>query len=160
MIHFKDAENKLHALDSLEWVHLLPQDCVQITDEEAQAIANPPKTLDELKLQKQSEIRAQYEIKANATVIVGTGLNAVTYQGGFDSAIKLDAAKRLSEAAGLTGVTFYDVDNIAHTLLLADAMLVVIQVSAAFQTALGKKQAAMVACTQALDEAELALVQY
>jgi hypothetical protein len=37
-MYFKDTNNNLHFLDSSEFEYLLPADCVQITDEEAQAI--------------------------------------------------------------------------------------------------------------------------
>ena len=37
-MYFKDTNNTLHFLDSAEFAYLLPADCVQITDEEAQAI--------------------------------------------------------------------------------------------------------------------------
>ena len=36
-MYFKDT-NTLHFLDSAEFAYLLPADCVQITDEEAQVI--------------------------------------------------------------------------------------------------------------------------
>jgi len=35
---YKDQQNNLHVLDSTEFEHLLPAGCVQITDEEVQAI--------------------------------------------------------------------------------------------------------------------------
>lgn len=43
-MYYKDTNNKLHWLDSIEFEYLLPQGCVQITDEEAAAIqeANKP----------------------------------------------------------------------------------------------------------------------
>ena len=37
-MYFKDTNNNLHFLDSVEFEYLLPADCVAITDEEAQAI--------------------------------------------------------------------------------------------------------------------------
>ena len=37
-MHFKDTQNKLHFLDDSLFVHLLPSDCVEVTDEEAEAI--------------------------------------------------------------------------------------------------------------------------
>jgi len=98
------------------------------------------KLLANAKEAKRTEVRTAYELDAGADVLVGT----VTYQGGFDSAIKLDSAKRLAEAAGLTKVTFFDSTNSPQVLLLADAQLVILSVAAAFQTALARKQAAMV----------------
>jgi len=38
MPHYKDTESKLHWLDSTEYESYLPAGCVQITDEEAEAL--------------------------------------------------------------------------------------------------------------------------
>jgi len=38
MAYFKDTNNGLHFLDDVSFSHLLPADCISITDEEAQAI--------------------------------------------------------------------------------------------------------------------------
>jgi hypothetical protein len=38
MPHYKSTENKLHWLDSTEYESYLPTGCVQITDEEADAL--------------------------------------------------------------------------------------------------------------------------
>ena len=37
-MNYKDTNNALHFLDSAEFEYLLPADCVQITDEEAEVI--------------------------------------------------------------------------------------------------------------------------
>ena len=37
-MYYKDTNNTLHFLDSAEFEHLLPADCIVITDEEAQVI--------------------------------------------------------------------------------------------------------------------------
>jgi len=37
-MHYKDTQNNIHVLDSVDFEHLLPQGAVQITSEEAQAI--------------------------------------------------------------------------------------------------------------------------
>ena len=44
MPHYKDTNNQLHFLDDSGFEYLLPEGCVQITDEEAEAIriANTP----------------------------------------------------------------------------------------------------------------------
>ncbi len=42
MPHYKDAENKLHFIDDGAFAHLLPAGCVQITDEEAEALRPVP----------------------------------------------------------------------------------------------------------------------
>ena len=38
MSYFKDSKNGLHFLDNLDFAHLLPADCVSITDKEAKTI--------------------------------------------------------------------------------------------------------------------------
>jgi hypothetical protein len=45
MPHYKDTENKLHWLDSTEYESYLPAGCVQITDEEAEALRPKPAEL-------------------------------------------------------------------------------------------------------------------
>ena len=57
MIHYKDTNNNLHALDTSEFAHLLPIDCVEITDSEAQAIqaeneANMPVVIPDISMRQ------------------------------------------------------------------------------------------------------------
>jgi len=42
MPHYKDAQSKLHFLDDESFAHLLPAGCVQITDDEADALLPLP----------------------------------------------------------------------------------------------------------------------
>lgn len=42
MPHYKDTNNGLHFLDDTGFEHLLPEGCVQITDEEAEALRPQP----------------------------------------------------------------------------------------------------------------------
>jgi hypothetical protein len=46
MPHYKDLQNKLHWLDSTEHEHYLPAGCVQITDEEADALVPQPTSVE------------------------------------------------------------------------------------------------------------------
>jgi|GEM_PF-4348927 len=101
----------------------------------------PPPTLNEIKADKLAEIRKAYDAAAIAPV---SALEKV-WDGGFDSAVKLDAAMRLSQAAGGEGVVFYDFDNIDHALSFTDALQVVVAVASAYQNALSKKQSLFVA---------------
>jgi hypothetical protein len=95
---------------------------------------------------KQNEIRTAYDIQAVLPVV---DANSISWNGGFDSCIKLDAAKRLSESAGLTNVTFYDYNNDSHSLLIADALTVILTISQAFQTTMATKQTKMLAINSA-----------
>lgn len=101
------------------------------TDEELLAM------LEVLKSEQKNVIKSAYEKAAEADVTDG---NSVVWNGGFDSAIKLDAAKRLAETAGATDVVFFDIENIGHTLSMVEATAVVMAVAGAFQTALAQKQ--------------------
>lgn len=47
---YKDTQNKLHAIDEA-FTYLLPSDCIEITDEEAEQIreqSKPPKTQEDI----------------------------------------------------------------------------------------------------------------
>jgi hypothetical protein len=42
MKYYKDTENKLHVLDNVEFLHLLPEGCVEITEEDFAVMSAPP----------------------------------------------------------------------------------------------------------------------
>ena len=42
MKFYKDTENKLHVLDNVEFLHLLPEGCIEITEEDFAAMSAPP----------------------------------------------------------------------------------------------------------------------
>lgn len=110
--------------------------------------------LNKAKESKRSEIRSAFDSESASPVVV----NNVSYHGGFDSAIKLDAAKRLAETAGMTQVEFFDIDNVGHVLSLEDAQQVVVEVSGKYQQDLAKKQALMVQIKNATAEADLEVI--
>lgn len=58
MPHYKDLSGNLHFLDSAEFEHLLPEGCVEITDAEADILANPPPTAEQVKATRTAEIKA------------------------------------------------------------------------------------------------------
>ena len=58
MPYYKDLSGKLHFLDSAEFEHLLPAGCVEITESEADAIANQPPTAEQVKATRTAEIKA------------------------------------------------------------------------------------------------------
>jgi hypothetical protein len=45
MPHYKDTEDKLHFIDDASFAHYLPEGCVEITDEEAEALRPVPTEL-------------------------------------------------------------------------------------------------------------------
>lgn len=92
--------------------------------------------LSERKLEKKSEIKTAFESHENDPV----DALSVQWNGGYDSAMKLDAAKRMSELTALTVVTFFDLDNQAHSLSIADATIVILTIGNTYQMLFQKKQ--------------------
>jgi|GEM_PF-2788580 len=86
-----------------------------------------------------NDVRQGYE---TSCLLAVTALG-IFWDGGFESAIKLDAAQRLNQAANLPDVTFFDSENQPHQLSFEDALEVIITVAATFQYKLAKKQALM-----------------
>lgn len=101
------------------------------TNEELLAI------IDVLKAEKKNQIKNIYEKVISEDV---TDSNNNTWNGGFDSAMKLDAAKRLAETISSPTVTFFDSANQAHMLTISEATDVVLAVANVFQVALAQKQ--------------------
>lgn len=122
----------------------------------AQPRLSPFEELEEVRTLKKQSIRITYEADCLNSV---TSLDIV-WDGGFESAIKLDAARRLAEAAGATYVIFYDSVNIAHTMSLADALQVCIAVAIDYQTKLDKKQTAFNAIDNATSISEVNSIEY
>lgn len=60
MSKFKDKQNRVHEIE-LEFVHLLPQGCVQITDGEAVILLTPVPTLSERKAKLIADSEAAYD---------------------------------------------------------------------------------------------------
>jgi hypothetical protein len=92
--------------------------------------------LSERKLEKKAEIKSAFESHENDPVEA----LSVQWNGGYESAMKLDAAKRMSELTALTVVTFFDLDNQAHSLSIDDATIVILTVGNAYQMLFQKKQ--------------------
>lgn len=101
--------------------------------------------LPQLKENKKTEIKNAFESNSNLPVLASGDY----WNGGFDSAIKLDAAMRLSQAAGLSNVSFFDINNLPHVLPFTDALIIVITVAGNYQYNLAKKQQLTVAIDSA-----------
>jgi hypothetical protein len=107
--------------------------------------------LDDAKVTQSNIIHDGFNIDSIADVTALT----FAWNGGFDSAIKLDAAMRLAQSAGLTTVDFYDKSNVAHTLSIADATTVVQAIAGAYQTVFAKKQSKMISIANATTISEV-----
>jgi len=112
--------------------------------------------LEQMKLQKQDQIRNAFAENENNPV----DSSGQTWNGGYESALKLDAAKRVAELTGNTSVTFFDIDNIGHVFNLADAETVVIDVGMVYETLFHQKQALFADIEAATNRAELEAIQW
>lgn len=114
-------------------------------------LAEPEKPFEIKQEDKRNEIRSAFKGESEAPVLY----NGISWHGGYDSGIKLDAAKRLAGIAGQESVRFYDTKNVGHDFVLSEATAVVVAVSAAYQVAFSKKQALMVQIDNATTDNDL-----
>lgn len=114
------------------------------------------KDLENSKTEKYIEIKKDFTAQESESILI----DGAEYQGGYDSAIKLDSAKRLSESAGAVGVVFYDAQNNPHELLLKDANDIVVTVAGKYQKDFGKYQALKVAIKDAETIEQVELIEW
>jgi len=112
------------------------------------------KDLKNAKDERNNEIKKSFAEEEKQNILI----DGVDYQGGYDSAIKLDSAKRLSESAGLETVTFYDAKNIGHDLSLVDANNIMLQVAGKYQNDFKKLQSLKVLVDSAKTIKEVELI--
>lgn len=96
MPFYKDQQNHVHFLDDAAFAYVLPPGSVEISDEEAEALRNPPPALADIKAAKNAEINA-----ARAAANTGTFIHD-------GKAFSCDALSR-SDIDGMNGyVALYD----------------------------------------------------
>lgn len=66
MPYFKDTQNKVHFLESAEFSYLLPIGVVEITEQEAKVILNPPKSVPDLIAEQLLQVNASCETSMSA----------------------------------------------------------------------------------------------
>jgi hypothetical protein len=110
---------------------------------------------------RRNMIRHCYEQIDNVPIEV----NGVFFNGGYDSVLKLDAARRLvleSINLGLappeTTVTFFDANNVGHAYSVEDALVIVLTLGNLVQGYFSNKQAKMTAIDEATTVAEVEAV--
>jgi hypothetical protein len=69
--YYKDANNHLHFLENEVYAHLLPVDCVEISDAEAASIQAP--TPDQVKSEKWESIKSERDRRKAGGVMVEVG---------------------------------------------------------------------------------------
>ena len=107
--------------------------------------------LEKAKNKKRQEVKWWLQEQEESSITV----DGVDWHSGYESGMRLDAARRLAMEAGLTEVNFSDINNVYHTLTIPQATAVVLAVGADFQTKFAQKQAWMVAIANATTIAEL-----
>lgn len=154
MKYFYDSNNKLHAYaaDGSQDEFILPG-LRPLTAAELSAL-NDPATV--ARARKKDEIRSAFEADSNANV---TALGIV-WQGGYEKALRLDAAKRFAQLAGQPNVTFYDLANVGHTLSFPEADQVIMAIAGAYQASFTRKQSKMVAIDQAANVSVVQTITY
>lgn len=64
MSYFKDKSNKVHFLDDDSFLHLLPIECVKISDEEANQLNNPKLTIEQIAAKFELDIQSYLDDEA------------------------------------------------------------------------------------------------
>jgi len=144
-----------------QWIaglHSIPANAIDVTDDVFMQLSQntqtkkydtntnavidymPPFVLADAIQQKYNEIRAAFKMAISLPI---TDASGVIWDGGYDSALKIDAAKRLAVLAGQTTLDIYDKNNNAHNLSLSDVDNIVLLIGDDYQTKFKKKQAFM-----------------
>lgn len=71
MNFYKDINNQVHALDSVQFQHLLPAGCVEITEAEATELTTPIISAEEIKAEKWAAIKLERARRQAGGVKVG-----------------------------------------------------------------------------------------
>lgn len=71
MNFYKDINNQVHALDSVQFQHLLPAGCVEITEAEATELTTPIISAEEIKAEKWAAIKLDRARRQAGGVKVG-----------------------------------------------------------------------------------------
>jgi len=104
-MHYKDQQNNLHVLDSSEFEYLLPSGCVQITDDEAQAIQSAQlaaiPAIIPISLTMKQARRALFAAGLLDTVIEGVSQMSREAQIDWEFAATVERSDPLTEALAL-----------------------------------------------------------
>jgi len=141
-IHGKNMPSDVIKISKDQHRELLKQQSLgkQITvDEKTKRVVATEPAFDFIAAQevKRAQIRKDFVTASRQPI---TDDNKVKWNGGFDSALKIDGAKRLAESAGLTKVVLFDASNQPHTLTLAKAGSIAIKIGAMYQAMFTLKQ--------------------
>lgn len=164
MIYFKDENNQIHAFDDdapSDFVEnaIKERSLVEISKDEASAILNPPKSLDELKAAKLAELEAVAHKFDNELVCAEM---VITSSLGY--AINADLRSQnnirgLLAVIGDSTVQFLDANNELHAVSKADLEIMLSECAINGQNLYAQKWAMRAAIETATSEDELNAIQ-
>jgi hypothetical protein len=161
MPYFQDTQGGLHFLSDADifngQVSLLPSDCIEITDAQADQIQNPPITLAQARAAQLTILTANF---AAASVANVTDSNGAIWSGGLQSALSIDGAARLAGAGGATTIEIFDASNAGHVLTIVQANIVSAAIGAAYQSVFVKYQGYKAAVAAATTVAEVQAITW
>lgn len=152
----------------LEKIHTIPKDVIEVSDDDFLLLSQNPETkkyesgkvvdfvkpfiLSDYKSEKRAEIRAKFEKEISSNFVDSVGRS---WNGGFDSVLKMDAARRLVEKMGGSNVSLYDALNVEHKLSNEEAFNVIAEIGSNYQSKFRNKQLLMKAVDSAATKAEI-----
>jgi len=107
-----------------------------INDNDSWRVKTPKDYLQNYKQQKKAEIKQAF-LKASVEPVT---INNILWNGGFDSAIKINGAIQLAQTTNASDVTIYDYNNQSNQLTIDDAQNLAIEIGKKYQSDLAKKQ--------------------
>ena len=115
MPNYKDINNKVHFLDSVEFEHLLPSGCIPITDSEAYALNYPPATLAQVQTTQLALMESSYQAANTAPI----AYMSTTFQADANSQSLMAAVLTASGGSLPAGFAWFDVNNIPVAMTFA-----------------------------------------
>jgi len=130
---------------------------VDMYEEQKTINETPPiLTIEDIRAQKKGEIQTSF-LKEESLAIP---INDINYHGGYESATKLDSARRLAQEVGLSEIMFFDTENIGHNLTMVEATGVTMAIAGKYQNDFAKYQGLKTLINNALTKEELEAITW
>jgi hypothetical protein len=121
----------------------------EVTDKTEQELND---ILDALKIQSKENLREHFSVVYSESVVDS---NAISWNGGIESATRIYSAIQLSELAGDSSITLFDASNQAHNLTLTEAKEVAVLINSDYSSKMAEKQSVMTAIENSTNIVEL-----
>lgn len=127
MKYFKNENNEVFAYDNKQIKQGYGKNLTPITEEEKNQLLLP--SLIDAKNQKKQELQTKF----NQVSVEPVTINDISYYGGYESAQKLDAKRRLIVESGDTEVKYFDTDRVYHRHTLQEALNVCVAIAMKYE---------------------------